>query len=229
MSSGKGVARRVTMKPCGSRRLRRPSCSAGARSTRFRSSASRCVTTPRRSRAPRPSRSGSKGLESARQRRSIWNYRSRAESGPPRSACTSRRPISPAARGRSPRSRRVTASGPSWRPRSGPPRPAGRCGWSATSTTTRSGGTPRASSPSPGCCCRTSTAGGPTCAPRSSWSSCTWRTRARTRTTSSCWPRSTTSSRTWTPTRSTGPSCGSSSPAAGWRSSAATTTSRTPT
>ena len=59
--------------------------------------------------------------------------------------------------------------------------------------------------------------------------SCTWRTPARTRTTSSCWPRSTTSSRTWTPTRSTGPSCGSSSPTAGWRSSAATTTSRTPT
>ena len=135
------------MNPCGSRRSRRPSCSAGPRSTRSRSSASQCATTPRRSRGPPPSRSGSKGPESARQPRSRWNCRSRAESGPSRSASRSRRPISRAARGRSRRSRRRSAGGPSRRPRSASPSPAGPCGWSATSTTTRCGGAPRASSP----------------------------------------------------------------------------------
>ena len=37
--------------------------------------------------------------------------------------------------------------------RSRSPSPAGRCGWSATSTMTRCGGTPRASLPRPGRCC----------------------------------------------------------------------------
>ena len=131
-----------------------------------------------------------------------------------------RRPALPRApRCGSPRSPRPP--GPAGPPGTGPgPRPArtrrrdhrrrdraGRCGWSATSTTTRSGGTPRASSPSPGCCCPTPTAGCRTCGPRSSWSGCTWTRPGGTRTTSSCWPRSTTSSRTSTPTRRTARIC----------------------
>ena len=49
------------------------------------------------------------------------------------------------------------------------------------------------------------------------------------RTTTSSWPSSTTSSRTSTPTRSSERCCGGCSPRAGWSSSAAPTTSRTPT
>ena len=84
------------------------------------------------------------------------------------------------------------------------PNRAGPCGWSATSTTTRCGGTPRASSPRPGSACRTRTASCRTSGARSSWSARTWTRPGGTPTTSSCWPRSTTSSRTSTPSRRTG-------------------------
>ena len=103
------------------------------------------------------------------------------------------------------RRRRARSSNSPW------PSPAGRCSWSATSTTTRSGGTPRAPTPASGAKTRRGAPGRPTA---SSWCTRIWRWPAASPSTSSCWPRWTTSSRTGTPTPRTAPTCAGSSPRA---------------